>query len=161
MAFDPSTPGRIHAFTGDALTELFTSSDYGRSWTPVRTAEPLLYMVNLSMSRDPSGAFLYVADGARGVVRSADGGQTWTGMTNGLPVGDHSASDLAADPVDPTIAYVAANSVFKTTNGGNSWEPRNGQVQYVDPVFFAEKIVVHPLSRNLLFTGSVTGGFVF
>lgn len=64
-----------------------------------------------------------------GVYKSIDGGQTWTHM--GLPESHHIGRVLI-HPTDPDIVYVAAQGhlysenaergVYKTTDGGMSWE---------------------------------------
>ena len=69
---------------------------------------------------DPSGRYLYAADQGRGLVRSEDGGQSWNAVIGNLPNVDVVVADIASDPADPTVAYVALgeNGVYKTTNGG-------------------------------------------
>jgi hypothetical protein len=158
MAFDPHVPGRIYATErGPSLAmDFLTSSDHGRSWTTLRMPDPFMDLTAGSLVHDPSGRFLYAADLARGFMRSEDGGQTWNAVTSNLPAGRFFVPDLASDPVDPAIAYVALEQtgVFKTTDGGETWQPSSGQLHVADPNFRADKVVVHPLARNLVFAGS-------
>ena len=162
MVFDRNLPGRIYAANATFVNELFTSSDYGRTWTPLLAVDPIR-MARASLVQDRSGVSLYAADLSRGIIRSQDGGQSWSAITTGLPVGPLGVADLAVDPADPAIAYLALgeSGVFKTTNGGESWAARNGQLQFVDPAFHAEKILVHPLARNVVFAGALSGNIVF
>ena len=68
------------------------------------------------------------ARGPLGVFQSTDRGATWTQLGNGLP-GNVSATDVALDPVNPSVLYAAigdifgnaANGVYKSTNRGASW----------------------------------------
>src|SRR5207245_29103 len=64
-----------------------------------------------------------------GVYKSTDGGKTWTNM--GL-AGSFQIGRIVVHPKDPNIVYVGAlgrlygpnpeRGLFKTTNGGQSWE---------------------------------------
>ena len=54
------------------------------------------------------------------VLRSTDGGITWTGFSTGLRVGY--VNSFAIDPANPATIYAAADSgAFKSTNGGAAW----------------------------------------
>ncbi len=72
------------------------------------------------------------ATGPVGVFRSVDGGTTWAQLTNGLPNLD--ATDLAITPGNPSVLYAAigrifghaANGIYKTTDGGDSWTKLGG-----------------------------------
>lgn len=85
----------------------------------------------------PAGGFLPaksaarnhpLRDGAVGIHRSTDGGETWTLVGNGLPT-DVAATDLVIDPLTPTTLYAAfgdifgeaRNGIYKSTDGGASW----------------------------------------
>ena len=64
-----------------------------------------------------------------GVYKSTDGGESWTNL--GLR-DSHHIGDILVDPTDPETVYVAAlghfwgaseeRGVYKTTDGGESWE---------------------------------------
>ena len=53
---------------------------------------------------------------ASGIYRSADAGESWSRLTNGLPSSD--STDIVVDPSNPDIAYAAfwGMGIFKTTN---------------------------------------------
>ena len=58
-----------------------------------------------------------------GIYRSADGGNTWTAINDGL---DLETNDLQIDPSDPRILYAAtAAGVYKSTDGGDTWQLRS------------------------------------
>ena len=64
---------------------------------------------------------LYAVIGNQGVLKSTDGGVTWTAANAGLEGGVRA---LAIDPLTPAILYAAATSgVFKSIDGGASWNP--------------------------------------
>jgi hypothetical protein len=70
-----------------------------------------------------------------GVYKSTNKGQTWT-LTSFTPVANlnqngpyrQSGPTIAIDPVDPNIVYFgsAANGLFVTTDGGNTWSTVSG-----------------------------------
>jgi len=83
-----------------------------------------------------SGSFRLSACGlffSCGLWKSTDGGQSFSGACGNLIVGI--SQQIAFDPVDADIAYVAASGdllhtsdnlsgrLFRTTDGGESWEP--------------------------------------
>lgn len=76
-----------------------------------------------------------------GIYKTIDGGATWEKLTNGLPEGRLIRPGLAMFPSDPDILYAMfvydnddfevcnvgfqLQGIYKTTNGGESWEPVN------------------------------------
>jgi photosystem II stability/assembly factor-like uncharacterized protein len=63
-----------------------------------------------------------------GVVRSDDGGKTWSAMTGGMP--QTAATHILLDPrskPDARVLYVTGfgKGVFRSGDGGKTWEPRN------------------------------------
>lgn len=76
---------------------------------------------------------MYVTDNYAGVIRSTNGGQTWsqsnTGVTvKGGPTGDFfNIFSLTVDPNNPAIIWAGTNGegssfgVFKSTDGGETW----------------------------------------
>jgi photosystem II stability/assembly factor-like uncharacterized protein len=70
-----------------------------------------------------------------GVYRSDDGG-SWRAVSGALPLDGNWVSSVAAHPADPDIAYLTLvtydhPSVWKTTDGGATWEAK-GDVT-IDP----------------------------
>lgn len=81
----------------------------------------------------PSDRRIVYAGTAEGLIfRSAEAGTSWTSVTGDFP--DAGVSDLVVDPGDPSTAYAAVclvivelvtykqGGVFKTTDGGQTWE---------------------------------------
>ena len=82
-------------------------------------------------------------------VFSADGGETWQqGPVTSLP---HAASRLAASPVDPRRAYLAAYEagVYRTGDAGLTW-------QHIDswPTDYAHSVLAHPSEPETVYVGS-------
>ena len=79
-----------------------------------------------NITAHPSGA-VYLASMGGGVRKSNDFGATWTSVNAGLPPG---ALSFAMDASGPDTVYVgtfsvaatAPGGVFKSTDGGTTWE---------------------------------------
>jgi photosystem II stability/assembly factor-like uncharacterized protein len=83
-----------------------------------------------------------VEDFEGGVVRSTDGGRTWTKSNNGMD--PTAATDIVLDPASPVnarVLYVAGfgDGVYKSTDGGKSWTLKNKGITQKHP--FAWRIV--------------------
>ena len=64
-------------------------------------------------------------------------------------------NSLAVDPLSPTTLYVGANGgVFKSTNGGGSWNAV--RVGLSTPAVRA--LVIHPVNPAVLYAGTDGGG---
>lgn len=112
LTFDPQRDD--HFFAVDTAGRLFHSDDDG-GWLDVVHGGPIL---SLSFSRDGSLLAGFREDG---VMRSDDGGNTWSPDRRGLLAAQiHS---LAAS-ADGAVAYAGSvSSMFRTTNRGVSWDP--------------------------------------
>ena len=66
---------------------------------------------------------IYVGIRSHGILRSSDGGNTWTAADTGLT--DERITAIALDPRDPRILYAAAagGGVFRSTDGARTWHP--------------------------------------
>jgi len=108
---------------------LLLTANGGASWTqvPLNSAVPGYQSSNTNIAW-VNNSILYVCSeapftGAIRVVKSVDGGNTWSAANNGLP--DVSVSKLQIDPRDGTGNTVYAGTfigVYQTTNGGASWQ---------------------------------------
>src|SRR6056297_2721074 len=81
----------------------------------------------------------YVGGGPNsGIHRSADGGETWTELTNGLPSSDDNANlgkiGLAISPQQPDVLYAAIETdrrtggVWRSADRGASWQKMSDKV---------------------------------
>ena len=92
-----------------------------------------------------------------GVYKSTDAGKTWKNM--GLRDSHHIARVLV-HPADPNVVYVAAmghlystnaeRGVFKTTNGGETWE----KMLYVDERVGVIDLVMNPKNASILYAAT-------
>jgi hypothetical protein len=117
LAIDPSAPATIYAGTGDE--GVLKSTDGGASWNPVGTVDqPGTYIAALAI--DPTApATIYASTGAA-VIKSTNGGATWTKSVHGNDV-----SCFAINPSAPATIYAGTggNGVLMSTDSGVNWSP--------------------------------------
>ncbi len=137
IAVDPADRSTWYVAVGSG--GVWKTIDAGTTWTPIFDKESS-YSIGC-VSIDPTNsAVIWVGTGENvsgrhvgfgdGVYKSLDGGANWKRM--GLEKSEHIARILI-DPRSSDVVYVAAEGplwsaggergVYKTTDGGNSWEP--------------------------------------
>ncbi|HEV2094032.1 MAG TPA: YCF48-related protein [Rubrobacter sp.] len=104
--------------------DFYRSEDGGKSWDEVGTI-PGGTATWVSQSLEDSN-ILYAAGG--GVAKSTDGGESWRPMDEGLPKG---VSTVAVAPDDKRVVYAGVLDetealVYRSEDGGGSWEVQNG-----------------------------------
>ncbi len=127
----------------------------------------------------PSTYFIGVAQG--GLWKTTNDGASWTPLTDNLPI--TRVSDICIDPNNPSTMYislcdfeyidVALNidfrkrnthyglGVYKTTDGGTTWNPTGLSFQLTDgDGSLIRKIVVNPANSNQLAACGVSGMYV-
>ncbi len=103
--------------------------------------------------------------GAR-ILRSTDGGRSWQEVGSGFPSGtDTGIHDIAFDPFNPEVVYVATTShglteeysttvgIYKSADGGETWMPVNTGLGSLD----VHAIVPSPARAGLLYAGGHDG----
>jgi photosystem II stability/assembly factor-like uncharacterized protein len=158
--FDPFD--KNHLFISYTDIGLFASHDGGKSWASSVKGVPKPWInTTYWLVFDPAvaGRSWAVMSGTHdlprpkmwrrsspssyqgGIVRSDDGGKTWTPQRNGLP--ETAATDVLIDPrskPDSRVLYVAAfgRGVYRSADGGKTWELRNNGLPAHEP--FAWKL---------------------
>jgi photosystem II stability/assembly factor-like uncharacterized protein len=122
---DPDHPGTVWVLVPDSRFGPFKTVDNGRTWTLLSVNGPFKRLL-----RDPSNGDLLLL--GSGILRSVDGGQTWTRSSTGIDPGDE-ILDVAFDPVDPRTLYAAGDKpsssfprppeprLYKSADGGLTW----------------------------------------
>ncbi len=105
---------------------LLVTVDGGKSWSNVAPASvfggSIFRVLPTTVGTDLNDQVVLVA-AENGISRSTDGGATWTlkSGSSGLPAGY--ATDIVADPNNPSRYYAAipGSGVFVSTNTGENW----------------------------------------
>ncbi|MFY9821831.1 MAG: hypothetical protein WAM82_10645 [Thermoanaerobaculia bacterium] len=122
LAPDPLHPAHVYALVNAALAgqNVYVSADHGSSWSLAAAGVGIFFMVP-----DPSRpGTLWGGGGRDGLVRSDDGGHTWTPSGQGIPQFTL-LTTLAFDPADADVLYAGTlqSGVFHSIDGGVTWEP--------------------------------------
>jgi photosystem II stability/assembly factor-like uncharacterized protein len=148
---------------------VWKTTDYGRTWLPIFDDQPTGSVGDVAVA--PSNPnVLYVASGegiqrpdlsvGDGIYKSTDGGKTWinTGVKDGQQIGG-----LAIDPSDENRVFAAvlghpygANTergVFRTLNGGKTWE----KVLYFDENTGAVQVAIDPKNPQIIYADMWAG----
>lgn len=181
LALDPQNPMILYAGTGEAHFAnhsryglgIYKSVDGGDTWeqwaeetfggrciSKIIVHPQQTNIVYASVTR--AGGFPAMAAaknhpgalGPRGVFRSVDGGQTWARLP-GLP--ELCMTDLAMDPVNPSVLYAAAgyifgdpdNGIYKSVDDGQSWMKMDGGLPAEE--FGRISLAVAPTDSSRLF----------
>ena len=195
VAVAPSEPNTIYVGTGDLSGWSFTpgdgvykSTDGGKTWTNagLRTSQHIGAIIVdphdantvLVAAQGPRGGPAAggvtgpsTAAAERGVYRTTDGGRSWNRV---LPAdGSSGASDLYYDYSDPAIVYAllgtggfgsgagrapaAGTGIYKSTDGGVTWEPVMG-TGLPDGAHISAFAVSSGTHGRRLYAMAVTGG---
>lgn len=99
---------------------LFTTTDRGQTWQHHGWHYTKCFSV--AIAPGSGGQVLYLSCG-NGVLKSADGGDSWT-ISSGWQMTE--CLKAAVEPGNPQIVYAAtAYGIFRSTDGGQSWQEKN------------------------------------
>ena len=155
LAYDPANTSRI--LLGTSAGQLFLSQDGGNSWNVFAHLGPGDDYVLDHIIFDPAhsatiyvaGWSLYNADEGD-VFRSDDGGSTWRTLK---AVHGKSIRALSMAPSDPnTLVIGALDGVFRTHNGGETWERMSPDAQ--QEIKNIESIAIDPLNPDIVYAGT-------
>lgn len=121
LAAAPSDPSRV--YLGSFAGKVYRSSDHGQTWTLMTPAGGSNQIVTALAVHPTNPQIVYAGvthiQGWGLVMRSTDGGQSWTAADVGL-LGE--VVNLAIDPQNPSILYAGEKlDVAKSTDGGVTW----------------------------------------
>lgn len=145
VRYDPNNPNRLLAFGGshreyqtDRPGEwgaVWESTNGGESWKKLSVVKSGGGNIMAAGFAAGSSTRVFAAVNDYGVVRSGDGGKTWSLQTNGLPT--ENVKDLILHPTRPDTLYVAldnysagqntrrAGGIWASTNAGATWISRS------------------------------------
>jgi len=98
---------------------------------------------------------VYAATSNYGILKSSDGGSTWTLINQGL--GSYTHHAVAIDPSDPDILYVGAwgGGVSKSVDRGIHWTDRNRGLGNTA----IEDLVLDPVDPKTVYVATTSGVF--
>ncbi len=152
-AIDPQTPSTVYA--APTYFGAFKSSNGGATWQEIALD---LGIVDAIVVDPQSSAVVYAFVQEGGLFKSVDGAATWNAINAGLT--SPAIAALAIDAGAPATMYVAALSeydddgnrltvggVFKTTDGGTTWNPSGTGLENRS----VTRLVVHPQETATLY----------
>lgn len=171
------TGGRIHdvearpgksstIYAATASGGLWKTTNKGTTWEPIFEDQPVSTFGDVELA--PSNRqVVWAGTGEQqnrqstswgnGVYRSMDGGETWTHL--GLVQTRH-IGKIEVHPRDPDVAYVAAQGnlwapsqergVYKTTDGGETWE----KVLFVNEYTGTVDLIMDPSDPDVLYAAA-------
>lgn len=152
FAFDPRDSNTVYAGTRGGL---FKSADGGGTWRSLNVARSGIDEDSSvgGVAIDPVTNDIYA--GAGSIFRSRDQGQSWQDIGGPLfhtGAGTPIAGDFVFDPRDHGVIYCGTSvAVFKTTDGGGTWNPiMAGDIR---------AIVINPASPETLYAATRLGIF--
>ena len=170
----PSDPRLM--FAGGSPVSVYRSEDGGESWQrmpdpamPDRAHMPFACRVMRFAPHPRNPAEIYAALEVNGVMRSTDGGESWTDCSDGLVrwaeqeprlrskivsdtenEGMLDAHALATSPADPdSIVLAVRMGLFRSRDHGATWEDM--QVGRFSPFSYARDIRVSPADPDTLY----------
>jgi len=144
LIMDPTNPKILYASTLELQrfpwglrsagpgTGLFKSTDGGDNWTELtnRPGMPSGLKGRIGIAVAPSQpqrvwALIDAEPGKKGIYRSDDAGQTWRHLTDNAELTERPwyYHHIFADSKDPNLLYVLNVGAWKSTDGGEKWEP--------------------------------------
>lgn len=155
LAYDPSNPNRV--LLGTSAGQMFISQDSGASWALfAHFGAGDDYVLDHIIFDPAHPATIYVAawslyNADEGdVFRTDDGGRNWRALSG---VHGKSIRTMAMAPSDPNVLIIGAlDGVFRSRNGGQSWErisPENhAEIKDI------ESLAIDPQNPDIIYAGT-------
>ena len=150
---------------------VYKTVDGGKNWAPILTIDENTGVNEVHLDpRNPDilyasahqrrrHVFTQISGGpGSAVYKSVDAGKIWTKIVRGLPSGDLGRIGLAVSPVIPNLLYAIVEAqedrggFYRSTNGGASWERRNG---YTSSGNYYQEIVCDPKDSDRVYSMDV------
>ncbi|NOZ70515.1 MAG: hypothetical protein GXP38_01150 [Chloroflexi bacterium] len=172
IVINPNNPQVLYAATARSAVlgpqvparGIFKSTDGGQTWKGLMGCTDLkCWGASDIVMNSQNPAVLYAAFWGYGIYKSTDGGANWTHLTNGLPPSNFGRVELAISPSNPNVLYAGYQYsvpgrydgalVFKTTDGGQSWQQIQAPNYCTSQCWYDNVIKVHPQNPNIVYFG--------
>ncbi len=98
------------------------------------------------------------------LYKSTDAGKSWNKIHNGFPTGKLGRIGIALAPSSPDVLYSVLETenkndsgLYKSTDGGKSWELKNGDFGLVVRPFYFSRITVNPKDPDVVVKAGLSG----
>jgi len=150
LAFHPLNPSIVYAST--PYYKLYWSTDRGVTFQLLAQFDDMSdVLTSLAFDATEPG-WLYGTTYARDLVKSTDGGETWTPVVN--PLSSGGVYRITADPLLSGVVYALyADGLYRCFGGGTTWEaiPTEFSFQSINT------LVVDPTDSQILYVGASNG----
>jgi photosystem II stability/assembly factor-like uncharacterized protein len=152
---------------------VYRTTDGGDNWELVLNREGNEWTGAVDISFDPNNTDLIYASlweawrkswglssggEGSGLFRSTDGGDSWeelTGNKPGLPSGVIGKIGVAVSPANPDRVWAliehAEGGIFRTDDGGETWERINQNRDFRQRAFYYSRIYADPIDENVVY----------
>jgi uncharacterized repeat protein (TIGR01451 family) len=161
LLFAPSNPSIAYAaiYSNAAALGLYKSTDAGNSWAAVNQS-PASSALNL-LAVDPNNASIVYGSGTptgETLLKSVDGGATWSSLTWAPSASTGAPNVLTVDPVHPNILYAAGpGRIGRSVDGGSSWETLRDSASSL-PTWIPSALMADPDRPESLLVGTDGAG---
>lgn len=167
-AYHPSNPNII--YIGTANGGVWKSTNNGSTWFPLTDNMPSLSMgaividtqnPNIIYAGTGEATYSGVSYYGRGLLKSSDGGNSWTHITQGLPNSTY-FSRLRIRPLNSNhlLAALGNSGLYRSTDAGNSWtQIASGRCD--DVIFTPSGDTAFAVGSGVGLIRSVNGGQTF
>jgi hypothetical protein len=169
VALNPQNSSTIWAGAASGgLWRSFTAGVGPDAWDPIATGFPVLGVSSIAIAPDDSN-LIYIGTGevygyqdaqgglavrltrgsyGIGILKSTDGGATWSHSLDWSQNQRRGVASLAMNPHNPEILYAGTTEgTYKTTDGGDSWT-------LVHNVLMAMHVVIDPAAPNRVYVAA-------
>ena len=112
---------------------IFSSTDYGKNWSHNLTPDTIRFVQTISIS---SEGHVFAGLFESGIIRSTDGGKTWSQLKSNLPWGTYKTVFITKKDILLTSPFWG-EGIFRSTDRGQSWN----RVGFDNPTRFAWSFV--------------------
>ncbi|HXB39356.1 MAG TPA: hypothetical protein VNZ49_02370, partial [Bacteroidia bacterium] len=148
---------------------IYRSFDGGTSWTMLTiglpSPSPTIGRIGLDISQShPNVVFAVYADingACIGVYKTVNNGNSWYQMDGGSASGVFATQGwwyghIKVDPFDTSVAYIPGFDLYKSMDGGRSWNNISSGQTHVDH----HALYIHPQNTSIVLNGN-DGGLYF
>ncbi len=173
---DPKNPQRLfvavlgNLYAANPERGVYRSIDGGATWQKVLYKNPdvgaidvvfapddpqVVYAALWATRRPPWNVYPPSNGPGSGVYKSADGGNTWTHLTKGLPTAGLGKIGLAVAPTDSNRVYAILDAdqggLYRSDDAGATWKLADGEARIWGRGWYFDRLTVDPKNADELY----------